>query len=295
MQRVLQMLRLGAELLFMLLTAIFLVADGFGLRQVQAPNSDQGVRWAVFAAVALVVFVVLVYWRIFQQHGEIQALRSTQANLEVSTHKETIGGSDWHRICVHNASKTVQAQDVVVKVQRINPDPLSLNPYPAPLGIKGGLPNWINPGDDLLFDFVQDRKAGLYRLWTVEFQGQEFTLDDQEYAVTVTISASNANLKTKTFRLRQPFRRDEKNFLRLDGDLEFSVMDSPWIMWYVMVSFASVGPGAKALSTTFWGCRRGGGFDWGGVCTEKRGPVHRGEVRIREGLGKAPDSGAVGR
>jgi len=223
-RRVLQILRLGAELLFALLTAMFLVADGFGLRQVEEPNSGQGVRWALFAAVAFVIFFGLVYWRIVQQHGEIQALRSTQADLRISTRKETITGFDWHRICVHNASKTVQAQDVVVKLHRIDPDPLSLNPYPGPLGIKGGLPNWINPGDDLLFDFVQDTKTGLYRLWTVEFQGQEFTLNDQEYAVVVSISASNANLEEKTFRLRQPFRRDEKNFLQTDGDLEFSVL-----------------------------------------------------------------------
>jgi hypothetical protein len=223
-RRVLQILRLGAELLFALLTAMFLVADGFGLRQVEEPNSGQGVRWALFAAVAFVIFFGLVYWRIVQQHGEIQALRSTQADLRISTRKETITGFDWHRICVHNASKTVQAQDVVVKLHRIDPDPLSLNPYPGPLGIKGGLPSWINPGDDLLFDFVQDTKTGLYRLWTVEFQGQEFTLNDQEYAVVVSISASNANLEEKTFRLRQPFRRDEKNFLQTDGDLEFSVL-----------------------------------------------------------------------
>jgi hypothetical protein len=224
MRRVLQISRLGAELLLVLLTATFLVADGFGLRQVEAPNSDQGVRWALFAAVAFVVFVVLVYWRIFQQHGEIQALRSTQADLEISAQKETITGLDWHRICVHNASKTVQAQDVVVKLHRIDPDPLSLNPYPAPLSIKGGFPNSINPGDDLLFDFLQDRKTALYRLWTIEFPGQEFTLTDQEYAVVVSISASNANLQEKRFRLRQPFRRDQKDVLQLDGDLEFSVL-----------------------------------------------------------------------
>ena len=84
MRRVVQILRLGAELLFALLTATFLVADGFGLRQVQEPSSDQDVRWVLFAAVAFVVFVALVYWRIIQQHGEIQALRSTQAVLEIS-------------------------------------------------------------------------------------------------------------------------------------------------------------------------------------------------------------------
>jgi hypothetical protein len=179
MRRVLQILRLGAELLFALLTATFLVADGLGLRQVEEPNSGHGVRWALFAAVAFVVFVVLVYWRIIQQHGEIQALRSTQAVLETSASKETIRGLDWHRICVHNASKTAQAKDVVVRLHRIDPDPLSFNPYPAPLGIKGGFPNSINPGDDLLFDFVQDTKTAVYRLWTVEFQGQEFTLTDQ--------------------------------------------------------------------------------------------------------------------
>jgi hypothetical protein len=177
----------------------------------------------------LLMLVLLAGYRLIRDNEE---LLSKQAVLEVSTSKEMILGEfarrpqemDWHRIRVHNASKTVQAKDVVVKLHSIDPNPLQLSPYPGRLGIKGGDPNTVNPGDDILFDFIRDTKRGTLNVWTVEFQGQEFAPLNIDYVATFSISAANASLIVKKFKLRQPMRRDANNYLWMDGDLEFTLL-----------------------------------------------------------------------
>jgi len=155
--------------------------------------------------------------------AELDTAKTTQAALAISVAKETIRGMDWHRVQIRNTSRTAQARDVAVKLHRIEPDPLSFNPYPGRLGKKGGGTEhcYINPGDHELFDFVRDTKQAVYQLFTVEFLGHEFTLIEGDYRVTISASAANADQVCKTFIMRQPFTRNEKNYLELAGDLEF--------------------------------------------------------------------------
>lgn len=150
---------------------------------------------------------------------------SRLAVLKASVRVEHIADSDWYRILVHNASEVAQAKDVIVKLQSIEPSPLAMNPCPGPLGVKGGMSNSANPGDGVLFDLISTLTGSLvFRLWTVEFAAQEFTLEDKDYTVTITVSADNANAFPKRLRLRQPYRRDEQNYLQPDGELQLEML-----------------------------------------------------------------------
>jgi hypothetical protein len=209
-------------------TIVFVTLDVFGVAQV----THQRLGWREFALISIGIAVVVIMVDLSRLMRRVWQLEDAQAILEITPNKEMIMGEwarrpqemDWHRIRVHNASKTVQATDVVVKLHSIDPNPLELNPCPGRLGIKGGDPNTANPGDDLLFDFVRDTKRGTLNLWTVEFQGQEFIPQNVDYIATFSISAGNAPLVFKKFKMRQPMRRDENNYLWMDGDLEFTLL-----------------------------------------------------------------------
>lgn len=202
-------------------TTCFLVFD---VRDLQREASEATIDWQYWALISFGFFCGMVLVDFGRLLARVRQLEANRALLKVGAAKEKIGRGDWHRIRVCNASKTARARGVVVTLRRIHPDPLPMSPYPARLGIKGGLPALINPGDDLLFDFVDDLKRGVLRLWTTEFQGQEFTLEDCEYRVSITVSAENAGLEPYSFRLRQPYNRIDKG-LELAGDLIFELVE----------------------------------------------------------------------
>jgi len=102
----------------------------------------------------------------------------------------------WYRVGVRN-SGLVSAENVVVSLDPIEPNPLPLNVLPAQLGKKDGgtFDCRINPGEKAYFDVVRRRPdtPDTLQLWTVPAMGQEFRLNpDDDYRTQIRVTAANA-------------------------------------------------------------------------------------------------------
>lgn len=74
-----KLLRVGAEVMSPLATVAFLVLDATGMKEVAL--ADKTIGWQWFALGAFVVFVGLVYWRVWHLHTENKRLRNARPEI----------------------------------------------------------------------------------------------------------------------------------------------------------------------------------------------------------------------
>jgi len=183
--------------LFLLLTATFLVLDAVGVRQIS--GDGKAIDWQWLALAAFVVFAVQVYWALLKQQNEINNFKNTRAPLEVYFDPEDPAmlwpDQHWYRIGVRNKSRFVQAQDTIAVLEKMTPYELLFKALPSKLGVKdGGVRCTINPGGYALFDVfsrVPETERTL-ALWIEATIDRSFRLDpDIEYEFQIVVSAAN--------------------------------------------------------------------------------------------------------
>jgi len=128
----------------------------------------------------------------------------------------------WYRVGVRNPGP-VSAENVVVSLDPIEPNPLPLDVLPAQLGKKDGgtFDCRINPGEETYFDVVRRRPdtPDTLQIWTVPAMGQEFHLDpNHDYRTQIRVTAANAEpYGPVRFVLRQ--REGEELYFAREADL----------------------------------------------------------------------------
>jgi len=214
-------LRWAGQIIFLLLTAIFLVLDGVGARQISGDGKKIDWQWLALAAV--VVFAIQVYWALLGQQKEINNFKNTRAPLEVyfdPTDPGTFWPEEhWYRIGVRNKSRFVQAQDTIAVLEKMTPYALLFKALPSKLGVKdGGVKCTINPGGYALFDVfsrVPESERTL-ALWIEATLDRSFHLDpDVEYELQIVVSAANhEEPKPTTVIVKHPLGQDPEFSIR---------------------------------------------------------------------------------
>ena len=236
-------LKWAGQIVFLLLTAAFLVLDAVGFQQISSDGKK--IEWQWLALAAVFIFAVQVYWLVLKQQGEINRFKNTRAPLEVyfdPTDPAMLWPEKhWYRIGVRNKSRFVPAQDTIAVLEKMTPYALPFKALPSKLGVKdGGVKCTINPGDHALFDVFSrvpktetlvlrpdpNSVAPLFRepdttdrtlaLWIEGSIGQHFELDPNiEYELLIVVSAANhVERKPTTVIVRHPLGQEPQLSMR---------------------------------------------------------------------------------
>lgn len=207
-------LRSAAELLFALLTAVFLVADFEGAFGIDLPSR----AWAFGS---FCVFLILVWIDRSEKDQLIREFRDDRATLELIWEAKhpmdwlEQGERQWYRVGVKNLGPAM-AQNVEVRLVEIVPEPwMENNILPSRLGEKGGYCTGnhcdINKTAEHYFDLFADASPRgmadqIWGLQTVEFTGVKVAFKQElAYRFELRVTAGNlADEPSPTYvRIRQ--------------------------------------------------------------------------------------------
>ena len=215
---------LGGELMPLLVAASSWALGLYGQK-----IAGHDVEWNWIAGGFVVVFVILVYQRIWRLRSELSALTENRADVSLFFEKKPPMYSSvdhWYRILVKNLSGTASAEGVDVRLVNIDPLPPDISDviFPTSLGVKDRERIDIAPNDKWTFDVVQDCGTTLRVLTKISRPGSKYRgitssiVVGLQYRMTLAVISDNpcrrdCNGEERTFVLCQPTGNV--------GDLEF--------------------------------------------------------------------------